>query len=236
MFEIDHIPLWTFDRDGALQRLADTTGLPILDGFAPEGRRIARGIRFGNGPFLDVHQADAEGVALLGLSGDVHAAQALAARRGWQTRTALRRDESDAEPWSILSFRRNQGLLTAMFVIDYAKDPEAWISPIFNGGLYHWPAGQGASLWRVWLTAVDPGQAGATLEALGYTAAGEARSSVSPGFGRTYRGTRCDIVLAPGEDAVVRIDVGGEAPAQVVEIGPRLTAVVGYEPPPTQQG
>lgn len=61
MFEIDHIPVWTRDRDGALERLSAATGLPILDGFAPDGRRVARGLRFSNGPFLDVHQAEADG-------------------------------------------------------------------------------------------------------------------------------------------------------------------------------
>jgi len=236
MFEIDHIPVWTRDRDGALDRLSAAAGLPILEGFAPDGRRVARGVRFSNGPFLDVHQAQAEGSVRLGLSGDVAAAEALAGQRGWRTRTALRGDEPDVEPWSILSFRRGQGVLSAMFVIDYAQTPEAWTSPIFNGGLYHLPAGRGPALRRAWLTANNPTEAGRALEALGFIPDSEARSPIAPYTGRTYRGGRADIVLGGGEDAVMRFDVDGDGPQQVIEIGPRLIAVVGDSSPESQQG
>jgi hypothetical protein len=236
MFEIDHIPVWTLDRDGALQRLSDATGLPILEGFAPDGRRVARGVRFSNGPFVDVHQADAEGPALLGLSGHLHDAEALAGRQGWRARAERPPDEPDASPWSILSFRRGHGVLSAMFVIDYATEPEAWTSPIFNGGLYHRPAGFGPALRRVWLTAADVGDAGRALEALGFVPAGEARSSVAPHAGQTYRGGRVDIVVARGEDAIVRFDIDGDGPAQIIQIGARLTAVTGRDPAESQQG
>jgi hypothetical protein len=236
MFEIDHIPVWTRDRDGILQRLSEATGLPILEGFAPDGRRAARGLRFSNGPFIDVHQADGEGPAFLGLSGDVAGGDSLAERQGWWTRTEARRDEPDAAPWSILSFRRGQGVLSSMFVIQYSDDPSAWTSPIFNGGLYHQPASQGVALRRVWLTAADTEQAGEALQALGFVPGGEARSSVAPGTGWTYRGGRADIVVATGDDAVVRFDVDGDGPLQIVEIGPRLTAVVGRDPAESQQG
>jgi hypothetical protein len=123
-----------------------------------------------------------------------------------------------------------------MFVIQYATDPEAWTSPIFNGGLYHRPAGQGAALRRVWLTVADTNLADAALQALGFVPGGEARSSVAPGMGRTYRGGRADIVVAKGEDAVMRFDVAGDGPLRTVQIGPRLTAVVGRVPPESQQG
>lgn len=236
MFEIDHIPVWTQDRDDALLRLSKATGLPILEGFAPEGRRIARGVRFSNGPFIDVHRAEVDGPVLLGLSGDVDTAEALATQQGWRTRAERRSEEPDAAPWSMLSFRGGQGLLGAMFVIDYARDAWAWTSPIFNGGLYHQPAGAGAALRRVWLTAAQPDQAGAALEALGFVRDEEAHSSAAPGLGRIYRGGRADIVLAVGEDAVVRFDVEADGPIRIIEIGPRLMAVVGREPDRTQQG
>lgn len=236
MFEIDHIPVWRQDRDGALLRLSEATGLPILDGFAPEGRRVARGIRFSNGPFIDLHKAEGDGPALLGLSGDTAAAEALAAQQGWRTRTERRSQEPDAAPWSILSFRRAQGLLNAMFLIDYARDAGAWTSPIFNGGLYHRPAGPGAALRRVWLTAADVDEAGAVLEALGFARGGEWRSSIAPGSGRIYRGGVADLVLSGGKDAVVRFDVDADGPMRVVEIAPRLTAVVGRDSAATQQG
>ncbi len=209
MFQIDHIPVWTRDRDGALDRLSAATGLPILEGYAPDGRRVARGVRFSNGPFLDVHEAEGEGPPLLGLAGDVPAAEALAARQGWRARAALQREEPDAEPWSILSFRRGQGLLSSMFVIHYAKAPEAWTSPIFNGGLYHLPAGEGPALRRVWVTADDVDEAGRALEALGFVPGAETRSSIAPFAGRTYRGSRADLVLASGEDAVRALRRGG---------------------------
>jgi hypothetical protein len=229
MFEIDHIPIWIADRDGALARLSRATGLPILEGFAPGGRQVARGVRFSNGPFVDMHQAESDGPVFLGLSGRVEAAEALAARQGWRTRIEPRSLEPDAAPWSIVSFRRGQGLLTLQFVINYAREPGAWASPIFNGGLYHQPAGAGAALRRVWLTATDPGQAGETLEALGFVAGEDWRSALPPASGRIYRGGRCDVILSAGEDAVVRFDVGGERPVQSIRIGARLTAVVGDE-------
>lgn len=236
MFEIDHIPVWTPGRDGALQRLSEATGLPILEGFAPDGRRVARGVRFSNGPFLDVHEAPGDGPAFLALADGVYAAEALAAREGWRTRTERRSPDPDAAPWSILSFRRGQGLLTLLFVIDYAPEPGAWTSPIFNGGLYHWRAGEGAALRRVWLAAADLDSGGAALEALGFLRGDEVHSSSPPGSGRLYRGGRADIVLSAGEDAVVLFDVETDGPLRVIEIGARLTAVVGREPDATQQG
>ena len=236
MFEVDHIPVWMQDRDGGVLRLSEAAGLPILEGFAPDGRQVARGLRFSNGPFIDVHQSQADGPVLLALLGDVDAAEALADQQGWRIRTERRSREPDAAPWSILSFRRGQGLLSTMFVIDYARDAGAWTSPVFNGGLYHRPAGPGCALRRVWLTAVDPEQAGGALEALGFVHGDEARSSAAPRSGRIYRGGRVDIVLAAGEDAVVRFDVEADGPPQVVEIGARLTVVIGREPDATQQG
>jgi hypothetical protein len=44
------------------------------------------------------------------------------------------------------------------------------------------------------------------------------------------------IVLARGEDAIARFDVDGDGPLQILRIGARLTAVVGRDPTPTQQG
>lgn len=127
-------------------------------------------------------------------------------------------------------------MLTAMFVIDYATEPEAWNSPVYNGGLYHRPASQGPGLRRIWLTAADIDRAGRQLEALGFVADGEMHSTVAPFAGRTYCGGRADIVLTGGEDAVVRFDIGGDGPLQVLRIGARLTAVVGESAPESQQG
>ena len=236
LLQIDHIPVWTADRDGALKRLSDAVGLPILEGFASDGHRVARGIRFSNGPFVDVHQAEAEGSALLGLSGELAGAEALAEREGWRARPERPPDGPNASPWSMLSFRRGQGVLSLMFVIDYVTDPDAWSSPMFNGGLYHHPAGPGARLRRVWLAAADIVEAGRALQAMGFVQAGEARSSVAPHGGQTYRGGRADIVLTGGEDAVIRFDVEAECPLQVVHIGAGMAAVIGCDPAESQQG
>ena len=236
MLEIDHIPVWTADRDGALERLSDAVGLPILEGFAPDGQRVARGVRFSNGPFIDVHQAEMEGPALLGLSGEITGAEALAERQGWRARMERPLDGPDASPWSMLSFRRGQGVLSQMFVIDYASDPDAWSSPIFHGGLYHHPASPGARLRQVWLAVADIVEAGRALQAMGFEPAGEARSSVAPHGGQTYRGEVADLVLTSGEDAVIRFDVEVEGPLQVVRIGAGVTAVVGCDPAESQQG
>lgn len=197
---------------------------------------MARGVRFSNGPFLDLHQAPEEGRALLGLAGKIGDAEALAGRQGWRARAEYPPEKPDASPWSLLSFRRDQGILSVMFVIDYATEPQAWASPIFNGGLYHRPAGQGAALRRVWLTAADPDEAGKALQALGFVRGGEALSSVAPHAGWIYRGEAADIVVASGEDAVVRFDVEGDGPPQAIRLGAQLTAVVGRERPESLEG
>lgn len=229
MFEVDHIPVWTPDRDVALGALSGATGLPILNGFAPEGRRVARGVRFANGPFIDVHQADSDGPLFLGLSGDVAAFEALAAARGWRAKVAPRRDGPDAEPWSIAYPGRGQGLLSHLFIINYARELDTWTSPVFDGGLYHQPPQGGVSLSRVWLSAADLKQADADLRALGFAPAGEVWSTRTPGFGQLYRAGRCDLVLVEGEDAVVRFDVPTDGELVVLAIGPRLIAVVGRD-------
>ena len=229
MFDVDHIPVWIPDRDAALQRLAAATGLPILDGYAPEGRRVARGIRFSNGPFLDVHQSDEAGPVRLALAGEVHAAETRAYEQDWSTHVRPRVDGQDAEPWSILSFGRGQGVLSRLFVIEYAEDETAWRSPVFNGGLYHLPPVSGPRLNRVWLTAADPAHGREVLLALNYAAAGEVESSAWPHRGRVFHGRRADVVLAEGEDAVVRVDVDYDGPLRLMDLGPRLTVAIGRE-------
>jgi hypothetical protein len=39
-------------------------------------------VRFGNGPFVDLYQADEAGTVILGRGGDAHAAEAIARRSG----------------------------------------------------------------------------------------------------------------------------------------------------------
>lgn len=224
MFHIDHVVVWTPDRDAALGALSAATGLPILDGYAPEGRVRACGVRFANGPFLDVHDALEPGPVLMGLGGRVADAEALAGRQGWRVRVGAGQDE----PWDILSFRKDQGVLSHLFVIDYRPD-QVVTRPVFNRGLYHLPPTGGPPLARVWIAAADVEGASRDLSALGFAAAGEVRSSLAPFAGRLHRGARGDVVLCSGKDAVLRIDAPGDGPLQVVALGPRLTAVVGRD-------
>ncbi len=226
MFHIDHVVVWTADRDAALEALSAATGLPILEGYAPEGRLQARGVRFANGPFLDVHAAPAHGPVFMGLGGRLADAEALAARQGWRARVGAGPDE----PWDMLSFRKDQGLVTQLFVIDYRLE-QVTALPAFNRGLYHLPPAGGPPLARVWIAASDVDRAGADLAALGFEDGGTMKSEAAPFEGRLYRGARGDVVLCAGEDAVVRIDAPSEADLQTVALGPKLTAVVGRDRP-----
>lgn len=215
MFDVDHIPVWLRDRDSAVTALAEATGLPILEGYAPDGRRVARGVRFANGPFVDLHQADEEGPVFLGLGGDAHAAEEIARRSGWKAR--LTPHTAGGEPWTILSFAPGQGLLSLLFVIQYATDDAAWSSPVFNGGLYNRPARGGAALTRVRLAAADRVRADADLRALGFRS----------GDGGRYHGRLADLMLMDGEDAVLGVDVAAPGPPVRIPLGSRIAAAVG---------
>lgn len=229
---LDHLAVWTAERDRLVGRLSEISGHPALDGYAPEGRVAARGVRLAGGAFLDAHEAPPEGAGhvLLGLRGDIDAAERLATAQGWGFRAVRWREAGDGSPWSMLSFRRRQGLLSLLFVIDYAQEPEAWTSPVFDRPLYR--AGSaptsGTSLGRVWLQAVDVDAAGRTLEALGFTSAGAVSSAFPPGEGRLFRGDSGDLVLTPGpEDAIIRFDLDGPQPHSAEAFGERLTLVTG---------
>ncbi|MDP3854679.1 hypothetical protein [Phenylobacterium sp.] len=236
MLTLDHLAIWTEQRDRLTRRLSDLTGFPILDGFAPEGRPVARGVRFVDGAFVDLHQVgdgQPAGQVLLGLRGEVDAVEALALRQGWGVRVGRWAEATDGSPWSILSFRRGQGILTQLFVIEYGPRPQAWASPVFDQPLYD-PvnaAPQGAALRRVWLRTADPRASGAILEALGFVAAGQIASRLEPGVGRLFRGAAGDLVLTLGADeAVIRFDLDGPAPPSCEPITERLRLVVGDTP------
>lgn len=238
MLTLDHLALWTAERDRLVERLAEVSGHPALDGYAPEGRVAAQGVRFAGGAFVDVHEAtpDSAGHVLLGLRGDIDAAARLAAAQGWGFRAVGWREAGDGSPWSMLSFRRRQGLLSLMFVIDYAQEPEAWASPVFDRPLYRASSApaSGASLGRVWLQTADLTASSRVLEALGFVAAGEVSSAYPPGEGRLFRGVAGDLVLAPGpDDGIVRFDLDGPPPLAEA-FGERLTLTVGDAPAPVQ--
>lgn len=235
MLALDHLAIWTSHRDRLATRLSALTGFPVLDGYAPGGRIEARGVRLASGAFLDLHEQDREapGAVFLGLRGSVDAAERLAADQGWGVRVGRWREASDGSPWSMLTFRRGHGVLNRLFVIEYALEPEAWASPVFNQPLYRSELAPraGAALRRVWLAAADMAAAGAALEALGFTSAGEIASPFPPGTGRRYRGAAGDLVLSPGDaDEVVRFDIDAPGPAEAEPFGERLTLVTGETP------
>lgn len=227
MFHIDHVVVWTPDRDAVLAALAAATGLPVLEGYAPEGRLQARGVRFANGPFLDVHAAPDQGPVFMGLGGRLADAEALAVRQGWRAKAGAGPDE----PWDMLSFRKDQGLISQLFVIDYRPE-QVEALPAFNRGLYHLPPNGGPELARVWIAAADVARAGTDLEALGFEDGGDVRSAAAPFEGRLYRGARGEVAVCAGADAVVRVDVPTDGPLTEVGLGPQLRVVVGAEPQP----
>ncbi|MDP3748492.1 MAG: hypothetical protein Q8Q88_15745 [Phenylobacterium sp.] len=234
MLALDHLAIWTEERDGLAARLSDLTGLPVLDGFFPEGRRVARGVRFAGGAFVDLHQVDQSGgQVFLGLRGDVEAVERLAVREGWRVRSGRWREANDGSPWSMLTFRRDHGVLNRVFVIEYGPRPQAWGSPVFDQPLYdagNAPAA-GATLRRVWLSTPDPKASGQALEALGFAPSGEVETAFEPFAGKLYRGAAGDLVLAPGEtEAVIRFDLTGPGPPMYGPFGERLVLTIGETP------
>lgn len=217
-------------RDALVEKVARLSARPVLEGYRPGGEVVSRGVRFANGPFLDVFAQEAGASALI-LQGPIAALEAVATTRDWGFRSYPREaitDPADDQPWSMLMFRRGQGLLTQISAIEYAKDPAPWALPAFSGPLYppDPPPDQGARLRRVWLGAQDLNRAAADLMALGFVVAGPVASDFAPHAGTLFRGSRADLVLFPGPDGVARIDIDGREP-QRVELTPDLALVCG---------
>lgn len=235
MLAIDHLAVWTAHRDALAARLAALTGLPVLDGFSPEGRVEARGVRLAGGAFLDLHGLIRDPPSFeifLGLRGSIDAVAEVADAEGWGVRIGRWQEAPDGSPWSMLTFRRDHGILNRIFVIEYGP-PEAWGSPVFDHDLYKTAASplDGARLARVWLQAADPQRGGRMLEAIGFVAAGPVASAFAPHAGRLFRGAAGDIVLCLGaEDRVLRFDLDRQGPAAAEPFGERLTLVVGETP------
>lgn len=221
MIRLDHIAIWTDQRDGLLNSVADAAHLEIMDGYAPGGVLAARGVRFANGPFLDVHQVGPgpeDGRPfhrLIGLNGDIDQVEHRVTAAGLRAKAARRAEAAHPEreaPWDLLSFRKGQGLASQMFVIAY--HPGAPTSPDFASPLYD-PAGPGggpAVLSRVWLPEADPEAAQAVLAALGARPLGPVESRLPPYEGMAYDLGPSQLVLAKpwGPPLALRLDIQTE--------------------------
>jgi hypothetical protein len=228
---LDHIPIWTDQRDHLLAVLRDHAGLGSLAGFSPNGQVTARGVRFRNGPFLDVHQIsqtppgfDRPFHRLVALGASIDELQSLATAQGWAAKAArrLEAERPDQEPpWSLLSFRRGQGLLSQLFGIEY--HPGAATTPEYSGPLYasSSPATGEADLLRVWLPVENLEHDKEVLKTLGARPVGTLHSASMPYQGEAYAFGTVQIVLSPpwGPDRSLRLDI--HAPdAKPAEISP----------------
>ena len=202
------------DRDAICNRLSDLTGLPVLDGWSPGGTLWSRGIRFTNGPFLDIHNLPPDGLepepSLL-LRGGLREAETLVRHRGWRLTTNLRSDmpQEVASPWSLGYFDRGQGVLSKIGLIEYEIDPAMCGNAEFAGKLFapdSAPAA-GAILERIWIGTEDVDRAEADLACLGFRPAGEFSSVGQPAVGRRLRGETGDVVLCEGGGGVLRLDI-----------------------------
>lgn len=222
MIRLDHIAIWTDQRDGLLNGVAEAAHLEIIDGYAPGGNLAARGVRFANGPFLDVHQVgpgpegDRPFHRLIGLNGDIDQVERRVTAAGLRAKAARRAQAAHPEreaPWDLLSFRKDQGLASQMFVIAY--HPGAPTLPDFESPLYD-PAGPGAGpavLSRVWLAEADPEAAQAVLAALDAKPLGPVTSRLPPYEGMAFDLGPTHLVLSKpwGSPLALRLDIEADS-------------------------
>jgi hypothetical protein len=225
-FAVDHVVIRTPGRDGFVRAVAQACGLVVLHGFSQGDVVHSMGVRFANGPFFDAFEAETPTTALI-LGGAVDEAERLAEAQDWAARfdrRETRPKEHPPFPWSMALFRRGQGLLTQVSVIEYAAEAEAWADPDFSGPLYRRSPDATARLSRVWLSTGDLGRAERDLAALGFVASGEVSSAFWPRAGRSLSGPAADLVLFEGLDTVARLDIatGGAAREIVLSDAPRL--------------
>ncbi|MEM7687516.1 MAG: hypothetical protein AAF291_00710 [Pseudomonadota bacterium] len=138
---LDHIVYKSPQRSRLIGRLNDGHGFKVLPGFKWNDQLLSEGVRFSNGPFIDVFDwppAKAPFKPLLAIEADLADAEGAAQKQGWSFRVFRHRDVpvDERPPWSILSFTRGQGLVSSLFLIEYEDDPEAWRNKQFSGLLY----------------------------------------------------------------------------------------------------
>ncbi|MBX9731611.1 MAG: hypothetical protein K2X59_09805 [Sphingomonas sp.] len=138
---LDHLVIRTPQRRRLLNDLADRFNLQTLQGFKSQAVVFSEGVRFRNGPFIDVFDWPLDKAPfdpLLAIQGNIGSVQQIAVKNGWNVRLHKREDipADDRPPWSTLSFARGQGLISSIFIIEYEDATEAWAHEQFNGLLY----------------------------------------------------------------------------------------------------
>jgi hypothetical protein len=170
---IDHLVVRTPHRDAVVSALVDRTGRSAMAGYSERQSVVSRGVRFANGPFFDIFSWPPDmprREPLVALEGEIDRAQELAARQGWAAVAHRPGDggAAPAPPWSTLSFRRGQGLISSIFVIEYDDASPAWRNPDFAGALYarRRRHDDGAQLSRIVIGSADLDRDRAQLGAL----------------------------------------------------------------------
>lgn len=138
---LDHIVYKSPQRSRLISRLNSGHEFKVLPGFQWHDQLLSEGVRFSNGPFIDVFDWPYEKAPfkpLLAIEADLADAEVAARKQGWNFHVFRPQDVPavDRPPWSILSFPRGQGLVSSLFLIDYEDDPEAWQNKQFSGLLY----------------------------------------------------------------------------------------------------
>lgn len=173
---LDHLVIRTPQRRRLLNDLADRFNLQTLQGFKSKAVILSEGVRFRNGPFIDVFDWPSQKAAfnpLLAIEGNIARVQQIAGKNGWKIRVHKREDipADDRPPWSTLSFARGQGLISSIFIIEYEDAPEAWALEQFSGLLYDRSALSvgDAELYRIDVNCTDINNAQLQLHAVAGT-------------------------------------------------------------------
>jgi len=165
------------------------------------------------------------------LAGEIDGAARLASQQGWRSKAQRRSDApvpAEASSWSILSFRRDQGLLSQLFVIEY--HPGAATTPDYAQPLYDRsaPPRNGPN---VWLRIQDAASAERVVATLGGQAVGHVESGFPPYAGTRFRFPGADLIIAgdptPETQGVCRVDISGTAPPAGYPLGETFLAVIG---------
>jgi hypothetical protein len=138
---LDHIVCKSPQRSRLVGQLSTDHGLQVLPGFRWDDQLLSEGVRFSNGPFIDVFdwpRLKAPFEPLLAIEADLASAEIAAKKQGWNFHVSMRHQApfNERPPWSILSFSRGQGFVSSLFIIEYDDSPDAWQNEQFCGLLY----------------------------------------------------------------------------------------------------